>query len=432
MEKLKPLFKIFGLLAYALKYKYSQYWDIRRVEKYQLRRLNSQVLSASKTYHYKQLFEKYNIDPRKGFKTLDEFKQIPITRKEIVKNDIEAFINHKHLPYSFKFYTSGSTGTPMIAFIHPMHWIVEQAVIFRHWRWGGYKVGDITGMIRSYTPKENQPLIKYNKILKTYYYSPYHLTDDNMVNYYRHMKENNINVLRGYPSSLKIFANFISKNKIHDLKIKLILTASEVLTENDREEIETTFQAKVSNHYGLAEQIVMMGDCEKHTHLHNYSEYGYLELLDTDVPNIKRIIGTNLHNRTMPILRYDTGDLALIDGSNCGCKRNTMVVKNIIGRSDQSIKSPKGFNIPSVNFYTMMEYYLSIKQWQIVHSNKKFELRIDSDNKLNDIELEKIKKDLHLRLKDSGFSYTIAETSNFIKKGEGKIPTIVNFEKYVS
>lgn len=426
MEKLKPLFKVLGLIAYYTKYRQSQFWDAKRIEKYQLKRIKQQIISANQTNYYQELFRINNINPFRDFNSLDDLRKIPITNKETVKKNLEKFLNKRYSSYSFKFYTSGSTGTPMLAYIHPLHWIVEQAVIFRHWKWGGYKFGDVTGTIRSYTPKENEPLIKFNKILNTYYYSPYHLTDENMVNYYNHMKLNKINVLRGYPSSIKIFANFIFRNKINDLKIKLILTASEILSSEDRSKIEGVFQTKISNHYGLAEQIVMMGDCENHSHLHNYFEYGYLELLDTEDPNIKRIIGTNLHNKTMPLLRYDTGDLALVDKTKCDCRRESIVIKNIIGRNDQAIKCPKGFDIPSVNFYTMMEYYLEIKQWQIVYSNSEFELRINSNNSLKEFEKLKIEKQLSLRLRDSGFSIRVKETSNFVQRGEGKIPAIIN------
>ena len=382
--------------------------------------------------YYKELFERIDFDPYTDFKTIDDIKKIPITNKSDVRSNTKSFINPKMARFSFTFFTSGSTGNPMVALIHPLHWIIEQAVIFRHWKWGGYKIGYRTGMIRSFTPKNNQPLIKYSKILNTYYYSPHHLSEGNMMDYYNHMKLHNVNTLRGYPSSIKIFADFLSKNNLNDLKIKLILTASEVLSDTDRLRIEKVFSTKISNHYGLAEQIVMMGDCEKHTHLHNYFEYGYLELLDTDNPKIKKIIGTNLHNRPMPIIRYDTGDLAVVDSTNCSCGRNTTVIKNIIGRSDQSIKCPRGYDIPSVNFYTMMEYYLEIKQWQIVYNSNEFGLRINSNQKIKESVKRKIQDELSDRLKESGFSISILETSNFIKKGEGKIPAIVKITNHVS
>ena len=108
--------------------------------------------------------------------------------------------------------------------------------------------------------------------------------------YYDKMIDLNIKILRGYPSSIKIFAIFLKKNDLKINSIKQILVASEVLTDNDRKIIENVFDCKISNHYGLAEQIVMLGDCEKHTHLHNYFEYGYLELLDTKKPKIKKLL----------------------------------------------------------------------------------------------------------------------------------------------
>ena len=213
-------------------------------------------------------------------------------------------------------------------------------------------------MLRSYSPKEGEPLTKYSRPLNTTYFSPFHLTDENMMMYYNLMIDLKTRVLRGYPSSVKIFALFLKKNNLKINSIKQILVASEVLTENDRNLIESVFDCKISNHYGLAEQIVMFGDCEKHTHLHNYFEYGYVELLDTDSPNIKKIIGTNLHNKTMPIIRYDTGDLAIVDDSNCKCSRNGVVIKNVIGRDDNNIECPDKSQIPTVNFYTMLEDFI--------------------------------------------------------------------------
>ena len=96
----------------------------------------------------------------------------------------------------------------MKALIHPMHWVIEQAVIFRHWSWGGYHFRDATAMLRSYSPKEGEPLTKYSKPLNTTYFSPFHLTDENMLMYYNLMKDLKIKILRGYPSSVKIFSLF--------------------------------------------------------------------------------------------------------------------------------------------------------------------------------------------------------------------------------
>ena len=169
----------------------------------------------------------------------------------------------------------------------------------------------------------------------------------------------------------------------------------------------------------------MFGDCENHTHLHNYFEYGYVELLDTDRPNIKKIIGTNLHNKTMPIIRYDTGDLAIVDDSNCKCSRNGITIKNIIGRHDQLIRTPNGFDMPSVNFYTMFEHYLEIDQWQITYDDENINFNYLSLEGLNNTKLKELNLKIESRINNSGFKYTLNEVSSFYQKSEGKTPVIV-------
>ena len=371
------------------------------------------------------MFKELNFNPRTDFKSLNDLEKIPVTEKNKVKENTHLFINHKHKNKSLPFYTSGSTGKPMKSLIHPLHWVIEQAVIFRHWSWGGYRFRDATAMLRSYSPKEGEPLTKYSKPLNTTYFSPFHLTDINMMIYYDMMIDLKIRVLRGYPSSVKIFALFLKKNNLKINTIKQILVASEVLSDNDRNIIENVFNCKISNHYGLAEQIVMFGDCEKHTHLHNYFEYGYVELLDTDVSNIKKIIGTNIHNKTMPIIRYDTGDLAIVDDSKCSCSRNGVVIKNIIGRNDNNIVCPDKSQIPTVNFYTMLEDFIEISNWQIIYNKNIFTLNYIAKDIISKERVDKLNKRLKQRVEHTGFKIKINEVKKMQRTSEGKLKTII-------
>jgi phenylacetate-coenzyme A ligase PaaK-like adenylate-forming protein len=91
-----------------------------------------------------------------------------------------------------------------------------------------------------------------------------HLNNENINSYLKHMIESRIKILRGYPSSILFLAQYVIRTKCEIPELKMILTASEVLTDEHRFTIEKAFKVKVFNHYGLAEQIVMMGDCEKH------------------------------------------------------------------------------------------------------------------------------------------------------------------------
>jgi phenylacetate-CoA ligase len=281
-------------------------------------------------------------------------------------------------------------------------------------------------MIRSYSPKEGEPLVKYSWSLNTFYYSPFHLDDDHMEEYYRHMLSKKVKYLRGYPSSIKIFAEFCQKKRYTIPGLKFILTASEVLSGDDRHFIESVFGVKIGNHYGLAEQIVMFGNCSKSSILHNYNEYGYCELIPTEEENVFRVIGTNLHNELMPLFRYDTGDLAYARrGVKCPCGRAGIQVEAIIGRNDVLIKDSNGSSLPTVNFYTMMQYYTTIKEWQFIIKETDDLLLAYTGEELGKIESAKLLTQLKDRLSNTKLNPEIKNVHSLNKIAEGKTPRVI-------
>ena len=240
-----------------------------------------------------------------------------------------------------------------------------------------------------------------------------------MSEYLKIILENKIQILRGYPSSLLIFAKFIRENTQKIPPIKFILTASEVLTKQNRNYIESTFDTKIFDHYGIADISVMMGECEMHKGLHNYEDYGFLELLGQK--NENSIIGTNLHNHAMPLIRYDTGDLAEISNSRCSCRRQFPLVKTIVGRKSQYIITSDGKKTPLTNFYTMFNDYEDILKWQVIqHSYELLLVNIRIGDFSKD-KILKLKSDISQRIPNE-MSFEIIMNEAFFKTDEGKEP----------
>jgi phenylacetate-CoA ligase len=424
---LKDLYYTFeGVRLYSKMLKKSCYWAPEKMAKYQLVKLKYLLIESYEgTTYYKELFNSIGFNPYTDFNTLTDLSKVPILSKEFVKKNKASFVNSKHTKNSILFRTSGSTGVPFEILVHPNQWILEQGVVWRHWKWGGYNFRDSLAMVRSFVPPNDRTLWRTSNISNFTYFSPFHLNDDNMAKYLDHMIAKKIVVLRGYPSSIASLADFVLRSGHAIPKIKLVLTASEILTDKDRRLIENAFATKVSNHYGLAEQIVMMGDCEKHEGLHNYDEYGYLELIDTDDPSIKRIVGTNLNNLTTPLIRYDTGDLAVVAAKPCSCGRTLPTIKNIIGRRDAVIKTKEGFEIPTVNFYTMFEDFQELERWQIVQlSLIEIDFKVQGEQ-LSAERLIALEKEIKRRLSDT-MKVNIQVNAEFIKKGEGKTNSFIS------
>ena len=411
-----------GILEYLIHLKKSCFRPQRVVEQEQFKKLKKLLLICqTEVPYYKKLFKDIGYDVERDFKTLDDLKNLPITDKTVVKEHPDWFVNPKRVKGALTFHTSGSTGKPLTVFVSKNQWVIEQACIWRHWSWSGYKFRDKMAIVRSYTPKNGQ-LIKHDGLRNFRFYSPFHLSDENIKMYLEDMVDQDVKFIRGYPSSVKALAVYVLKHNCEIPKLKGILTASEVLRDSDRSIIEKAFHCKVTNHYGLAEGIVLMGDCEKHEGLHNYDEYGYLELLDTDDPKVKRIIGTNLNNYAMPLLRYDTGDFAEVSEKPCSCSRSSIVVHNIKGRNSE-VMILKDREVPLVNFFTMLEYYKTIKQWQIVQTgSESVELRLQGY--LTQAELKTIEQDFRARLPEY-VRYEITTEKDPIQKYEGKIPPFI-------
>ena len=415
-----------GIRMYDRLLKKSCYWTYDAMASYQFNKLKYLLEeSYNNIPYYQKLFDSLSFKPQTDFKNLKDLSIIPILNKEFVKKNKDLFINSKYTKNAILFKTSGSTGVPYEILVHPNQWIMEQGVVWRHWKWGGYNFRDPLAMVRSFVPPNEQTLWRTSKLSNFTYFSPFHLNDVNIAKYLDHMIAKNITILRGYPSSLATLADFVIRTGHPIPRIKLVLTASEVLTDNDRTLIESAFTAKVSNHYGLAEQIVMMGDCEKHEGLHNYDEYGYLELIDTDDPKVKRIVGTNLNNLTTPLIRYDTGDLAIVADKPCSCGRSLPTIKNIIGRKDAVIRTAEGYEIPTVNFYTMFEDFQELERWQIVQQSlTEIDFKIHGV-KLSTERLTSLEKEIKRRLGDT-MKVNIQVNSEFIKKSEGKTNSFIS------
>jgi phenylacetate-CoA ligase len=415
-----------GFLTFKLFLSKSQFWSRDKIHNYQFRKLKRLLIEAYEgTEYYKGVFDKISFNPYVDFNKLEDIKKLPILSKAEAISNREKLINKKFAKRALALRTSGSTGNPFEILVSPDAWVMEQAVVWRHWSWGGYRFRDPLAMIRSFAPESGKSLIKHDPIKNFTYYSPFHLSDENIQIYLDDFLTRKVTVLRGYPSSISTIAEYVIRKRLDINGIKMILTASEVLTEDEKNLIKKAFKANVYNHYGLAEVCIMMGSCKEDNGLHNYDEYGYCEIIESENGK-KRLIGTNLHNLAMPLIRYDTGDLVEVDWETCSCSRSLPTVKNIIGRKDNNILTKEGFKIPTVNFYTMFEKYAEIHSWQIVQytiSDIKFIIKSDQINQNRIVEL---KSDILLRIPHS-LRFEILLNQPFVKFGEGKKNAFVSF-----
>lgn len=126
-----------------------------------------------------------------------------------------------------------------------------------------------------------------------------------------------------------------------------LLAISEQVTAGMREKIERTFDAPLHENYGLNEIGVIATRCPEGGRFHVHTEACIVEIVDeANLPvapgDTGRVLVTVLCNPAMPLIRYDTGDLARAAAGPCPCGRTLPSFDGILGRYSRIAYLPEG------------------------------------------------------------------------------------------
>ena len=163
-----------------------------------------------------------------------------------------------------------------------------------------------------------------------------------MKEYYKKLVKIRPVYIYGYVSMIKEFASFIQENLYPPIPgLKCVITTSEILDQTSRDLIETVFDVKVYNEYGCGEVGSIAHECE-HGNMHIMASNLILEIDNSGQSNEYdgEIIVTDLHNYSMPLIRYRSGDYAEFSDSGCKCGRGLPIIKKIHGRAYDVVVDP--------------------------------------------------------------------------------------------
>jgi phenylacetate-CoA ligase len=141
--------------------------------------------------------------------------------------------------------------------------------------------------------------------------------------------------LMTYSETLELLARASGDERPVD-SLKAVVAISEQLTPTMRAYTERRFGTPVHQVYGLMEFGLVGARCDVgRYHIHN--EHCLVEILDErgrpcEAGQTGRIVITTLTNVVMPLIRYDTGDLAEAVSGPCPCGRTLPSVGDIVGR----------------------------------------------------------------------------------------------------
>lgn len=208
-----------------------------------------------------------------------------------------------------------------------------------------------------------------------YYIDSSNLSEGHLERMREKLLELNPRIVFSYSSTLVELAKYIADKK-SDTKFSLhsVLVGGEGISEENRKLLQNVFGCKVYRRYSDMELGILgqdNGDGKSYTL--NWGSY-YFECLkiesdeETESGEVGRIVITDLFNKAMPMIRYDTGDLGVMERTS---KNELPFFKEIYGRKRDCIYKTNGELLSPAKIFVLMWGSEGLYQWQFIQETKK-------------------------------------------------------------
>ncbi|WP_248723023.1 CoF synthetase [Seonamhaeicola sp. ML3] len=368
----------------------------------------------------------------KGIINIGEF---PVIRKTVVQENFKAFQSKPYISKkNYKVSTSGSTGIPFFLYQDANKRSRNRADVLYFSGQSDFKLGNRLYELevwRSHNKKGKLTSWLQNIVQ----FDISRLTDDrileflNMLKRYRQEK----NIL-GFASSLEQISMYLERNKIHlkNLNINSVIANSEYLNEYTKTTLSKHLNTPILSRYS-SEELGIIAQQTKYSTQHfiiNHASY-YVELLDFnhDKPvkpgEFGRIVVTDLFNYAMPLIRYDTGDIAKL----LQLENGQIKFEKIEGRKMDLIYDTKGNIVSSFVVYTKFySFYNLLRQYQFIqHGKKEYEIKLNIIDKFpyEQLLIDSVKEDFG---SDADITVSYVDEIPLLSSGKRK-KVVCNYRK---
>jgi phenylacetate-CoA ligase len=313
--------------------------------------------------------------PYANYKDISDF---PVINKNIVRDHINEFLSPEYdIKTLRKMSTSGSTGTPFTVYQDKNKVLRSAADFIYFYELANYNIGDKMYFLRI-----------WNDINKKSWFDRFsqnivmqdtgNLSNNNINQFIETLKKDKSKkILHGYAASFTAICQNVSKQDTKEIVIQSIVSGSEALPESTKKSLKQLFNCPVYSKYSNQENGLIAQQCDDDSGEYHINVASYLvEILslDTDKP-VKsgekgRVVITDLFNYSMPLIRYDTGDIAVY-GEEASCLVKNSVLRSIEGRRLDFIFNTKGEMLSPSSISTAMWKFSGILQFQFIQESEK-------------------------------------------------------------
>ncbi|MDD4747588.1 MAG: hypothetical protein PHW19_09930 [Salinivirgaceae bacterium] len=309
-----------------------------------------------------------------------KLSDFPVVNKNLIRTNFQEFqstaFKDKQL---FPAITSGSTGTPFKVYKDKGKIIRHQAENIFFSEIAGYKFGTRLYYLRVWNAINRKSKLKswmQNIIMQ----DADDISFQKMDIFFKKIKKDKTpKTILAFASTYEGIVRYIKEKKepVDNYNVRCILTISETLPEKTKEELRAIFKCPVVSRYSNIENGFIAQQClDENNEYHINTSGFFVELLNLNNDNkvidgeLGRIVITDLFNYAMPLIRYDTGDLARIS-QKAKCSLLTPVFTKIEGRRvDFIYNTNNNLLSPHVITNTMWKF-TEVVQFQFIQNTEK-------------------------------------------------------------
>ncbi len=296
--------------------------------------------------------------PRFSGDALEVLKAWPLLSKADVQQAGRRCISDSFASNSLlEIHTGGTTGRALAIWTNAESLQRNYAFFERMKRQAGVRQADrvatFAGRVIVAPDQRRPPFWRRNYAANQLLMSSYHLSPDTLDAYIDALERFGPAMIDSYPSSVEPIARRIMQRGGSRVSPKAVVTSSETLSAEVRVIIEQAFGCRVFDHYGSAEMVAFVTQCQSGQY-HVNTDYGILELLDENGRDVGpgeegEIVATGFVNPVMPLIRYRMGDLAVRAAAPCDCGSPFPGLQAITGRMDDVIVTPDGRRVGRID-----------------------------------------------------------------------------------
>jgi phenylacetate-coenzyme A ligase PaaK-like adenylate-forming protein len=326
------------------------------LELLQERKLRRVVRHAARyAPYYRRLFDGAGVDPE-SIRLPQDLLRLPVTtKKDLLNAGDDAFSTFYRRDELVTHRTTGSTGEPMTMRFDPGFEQVRRLAFLRALLAAGYRPGERMLMLK---PGDPGRAARWTGIQTVRF-------DESPPELLERIGQFRPRVLYGWVTPIRELALHARNSGARIDGLRAVITTAEALDRPARELFAAAFGADVYDIYGLTEMGTVAWECSQHAGLHLSEDIALIDRVERGGES--PMIMTSLELTAMPLIRYQTGDVAMApDAEPCACGRVFHRIPQVSGRMVDCLRLPGGRLLSPYSVTLALESIPDLVRFQVL------------------------------------------------------------------